>query len=207
MQMWGGEPVELLDPSRFVAMYRPEWIFGPPRPDPPPYGVEVSLPPEFNGQAFSLLRNGQVVGKGIAAGGKAQIPAAFDSRDPAGEQLQVAFEGDGAVPITIPVQGEPPAQVSIECPATPAVNNGDATIRGTVKPAAAGAEVELTYTDPRSRTFKRSAKTNARGEWSDTLSVGEANDPNGGVDGGTWQVSARYAGASPQSCSFEEADG
>ena len=217
MQMWGGEPIDILDPSRFDAKYRPEFVFGPPRPDPPPYGVEVTLPAEFNGQAFSLLRNGDVIGKGTALNGKALLPAAFDNSQPKPGELQVAFEGDGARPVTIPVDGVPPegktaTQLTVSCP-TGVANDGDATVRGTLSPAFAGAQVELTYTSPngRSGSVTRTATTNGNGDWSNTFSTGAANDGQGGGNGGVWTVSARYAGDSaregsgPAECKFSEA--
>ena len=217
MQMWGGEPIDILDPSRFDAKYRPEFVFGPPRPDPPPYGVEVTLPAEFNGQAFSLLRNGDVIGKGTALNGKALLPAAFDDSRPKQGELQVAFEGDGARPITIPVDDVPPegktaTQLTISCP-TGVANNGDATVSGRLSPAFAGAQVELTYTSPngRSGSVTRTATTNGNGDWSDTFDTGPANDGQGGPSGGVWTVSARYTGDSahegsgPAECKFSEA--
>ena len=54
MQMWGGEPVEVPDLTRFRAVFHKDFV--PPRPDPPPYTVVLTLPSEFNGQAASLIR-------------------------------------------------------------------------------------------------------------------------------------------------------
>ena len=223
MQMWGGEPIKLPVLTDFRAQFVRDFVIGPPRPDPPPYGVEVSLPAEFNGQAFSLLRNGEVIGKGVAADGKARVPAAFDNSQPKKGELQVAFEGDGAVPITIPVDGvpeeqKPPpgktaTQLSIACP-EPVSFGGEATINGTLSPGFAGATIELTYTTFSNTTFQRTATTNSNGQWSDTVDTGSfENDPQGGGNGGTWTVSASYAGDSthtgsgPQSCTFEEESG
>jgi hypothetical protein len=217
MQMWGGDPVEIRDPGRFKAVFRKD-PFGPPGPDPPPYGVEITLPPEFNGQAFSLLRGGDVIGKGIAADGRAQVPAAFDSSQPKPGELQVAFESDGAPPIAIPVDGVPPegksaTQLTIGCPDSVG-NDADAAIQGRLSPAFAGAPVELTYTSPngRSGSKTRTVTTNESGDWTDTFSTGPANDGQGGPNGGPWNVSARYAGdatheaSGPAECKFQEAD-
>jgi hypothetical protein len=230
MQMWGGDPERIVDANRFTAVYKQDLIFGPPRPDPPPYGVEVTLPAEFNGQAFSLLRNGEVIGKGVAADGRAAVPAAFDDSQPKQGELQVAFEADGARPTTIPVDGVPPepsspppppppppppsaqpTELSISCP-TAVASNADATVGGTLTPASAGDAVELTYTSPggRSGSVTRTATTNAQGEWTDTFDTGPANDGQGGGTGGVWTVSARYAGSStrqasgPVDCKFTE---
>jgi hypothetical protein len=212
MQMWGGDPIKLPIVNQFTAIFRKEI----PGPNPLGYGVQVSLPGEFNGQAFSLLRNGQVIGKGIAGGGTANVPAAFGDGQPKPGELKVAFEGDGAVPITIPVDGVPAQKtattLSVDCP-DPVGWNQDATINGRLSPAFAGAEVELTYTRPSGGTVVRSATTNARGDFTDVFDTGPANDPNSGTSGGTWEVSARYAGDStrsgsgPVSCSFEEIGG
>ena len=81
MQMWGGDPVELPDPRRFRAVFHKD--FGPPRPDPPPYGVEVTLPAEFNGQAFSLLRNGEVIGKAASRAARRRSPPSSATPSPA----------------------------------------------------------------------------------------------------------------------------
>ena len=222
MQMWGGDPAELPDLSRFKAAYREDLIFGPPRPDPPPYGVELTVPPEFNGQAFSLLRNGEVIGKGIPAGGKAAIPAAFDSARPKPGELTIAFEADGRRPASLPVDGVPPeppppppppqqTALTISCPSAVA-SNTTATIGGTLTPGSAGDTVEVTYTSPggRSGSFTRTATTNASGDWTSTFDTGPANDGQGGPNGGTWTVSARYRGSGnrqssgPVECTFEE---
>jgi hypothetical protein len=225
MQMWGGDPAELPDPARFRAVYKQDVDFGPPLPDPPPYGVEVSLPPEFNGQAFSLLRSGEVIGKGVAAAGKATIPAAFDRGQPKPGELQVAFEADGRRPAAIPVDGVPPeqppppppppgpqqTQLAINCP-TSVASNAVATIGGTLSPGSAGDTVELTYTSPggRSGSVTRTTTTNASGQWTDSFDTGPANDGQGGPNGGVWTVSARYAGSStrqasgPVECKFQE---
>ena len=74
MQMWGAKDPSVVDhqPASPPSSRRQ---IEPPPPDPPPYWVQVTLPPEFNGQAFSLLRQGVVIGKGVAAGGSVNIPA------------------------------------------------------------------------------------------------------------------------------------
>jgi hypothetical protein len=214
MQMWGGNPIKL----PVVADFRALFVKAINLPDPPPYGVEVTLPAEFNGQPFSLLRNGDVVGKGIAENGKALLPAAFDNGQPKPGELQVAFEGDGAVPILIPVDGVPPepppppktaTTMSVECDDD--VNwNDEATIGGQLQPAFAGATVEVTYTSPSATTTVQTTTTDAQGNWTDTIDTGDTNDPTSGGSGGIWQVSARYAGNSSYeasnaaTCTFQE---
>jgi hypothetical protein len=218
MQMWGGDrPPFVFDPNRFTAVFSRE-IGLPPGPDPPPYVVNVTLPAELNGQPFSLLRNGQVIGKAFAADGRAKIAADFGDGNPKPGELEVVIEPDGGKPVTIPVSGvpAPPAPektdttLSIECPADSTSWDDTATINGRLDPAFAGAAVELTYTNPRGETIVRSATTDASGNWSDAIDLGVENDPNGGGQGGTWQVSARYAGDSthdpsgPVTCTFDE---
>jgi hypothetical protein len=215
MQMWGGDrPPFVFDPNRFTAVFSRE-IGLPPGPNPPPYVVNVTLPAELNGQPFSLLRNGQVIGKAFAAGGRAKIAADFGDGNPKPGELEIAIEPDGGKPVRFPVKGVPsPAKtntsMSIECPDGATSWDDTANISGRLEPAFAGAEVELTYTNPRDETVVRSATTNAAGEWTDAIDLGVENDPNGGGDDGTWQVSARYVGDStrnpsnPVTCSFFE---
>ena len=217
MQMWGGVPLKLPVLADFRAVYVKDIVL----PDPPPYGVEVSLPPEFNGQPFSLLRNGEVIGKGVAAEGKALIPAAFDNEQPKPGELQVAFEGDGATPILIPVDGvpaqqqpEPPktaTQLSMTCPSqVPWKSN--ATIRGKLSPEFANATINLTFTNGDGVSFQRTATTDARGDWSHVFDT-ETGDPPNNTSGDDWTVAARFAGDSTheasatQTCTFREQGG
>jgi Peptidase family C25/Propeptide_C25 len=102
MQMWGGDVAPVFwNPKYFEAVYKK---FPPPDPgDPPPFLVQVTLPVELTGQAFSLLRNGEVIGKGIAGDGTVEVPATFNDGEPKAGELVVAFEADGAVPVQIPV--------------------------------------------------------------------------------------------------------
>jgi hypothetical protein len=230
MQMFGGDPIATPEPGQFLATYVKDAVFDPPRPDPPPYGVEVRLPGNWNGQAFSLLRNGEVIGKAVAADGKALLPPEFDRSQPKPRELEVAFEGDGAVPIRIPVNGvpepQPPGQeqpppgpkadtsISIHCPNGVAPNS-IAHITGTISPAFAGAAIDVTYRPPnqRSADVKQFAATNADGTWKDDFDT-YTNDPNGTVGmqgiGGVWTVTANYAGdsthkaAASVSCTFIE---
>jgi hypothetical protein len=196
MQMWGAKDPLVINPNLFTAVFKKE--IGPPPPDPPPYWVQVTLPPEFNGQAFSLLRQGVVIGKGIAAGGNVNIPASFaDSPGTAG-QLEVGLEADGYVPVKIPVQDEPPVQTTLtqKCPAVvDEFKQEPFTITGQLQPGFAGATIKIKYTTPGqsapSRTFERTVTTDANGEWSDTMDP--STEPG---RYGNWKVQARYEGDS-----------
>ena len=107
MQMWGGDGrPKVFDRVEFTATYQQ---LQPPKPgDPPPFVVVVNGPLSLAGQAFSVLRNGQVIGKAFAdAAGRVEIPATFDDGTPAPGELAVAIEGDGAAPIVFGVDGVP----------------------------------------------------------------------------------------------------
>jgi hypothetical protein len=103
MQMWGGEPLVFHLPKEFYAVYKKT---PPSKPGDPPYVVEVTLPADLAGQAFSLVRNGEVVGKALAGDAKVEIPATLD-RDglPDLGDLTVALDADGAVPLQLSVRG------------------------------------------------------------------------------------------------------
>jgi hypothetical protein len=199
MQMWGGgQPPIILEVSQFKAVFKRE--IGPPPPEPPPYWVQVTLPPQFNGQAFSLLRGGVVIGKGIAHNGVANIPATFgDSAGTAG-QLEVSFEAEGSPPIKIPVEEEPPLATTLtqQCPQIVGAYSGEPpfTVTGHLDPALAGATIKIRYTtpvgnDPPSRTFERTVTTDANGNWTDTISPREEEPGN---PFGDWKVQARFDG-------------
>jgi hypothetical protein len=194
MQMWGARDPIVLDPGIFNAVFKKE--IGPPPPDPPPYWVQVSLPPQFNGQAFSLLRQGVVIGKGVATGGNVNIPASLaDSPGTAG-QLEVALEADGYVPVKIPVKDEPPLTTTLSenCPADNDFNSNDlVTITGKLAGAPAGSTVDVTWVIPQSnepggRTVVTHPTTDAQGNWSTSVQ-------SQSFEWGTWQVSSNYAGS------------
>jgi hypothetical protein len=191
MQMWGGDVPEprVPDVSQFRAAFREDFGF-PPQPDPPPYAVEVTLPTEFNGQAISLLRDGQVIGKAIAADGRAQIPAAFGDGAPTEGDLRVAMEADGAIPVSVPVDGLPvDTTLTTTCPGSPQPANTPMATGGRLEPGFAGAQVIVRYTPPGGQPFERTVTTDANGDWSDKITPG----PN---DVGDWRIEARYEGDS-----------
>jgi hypothetical protein len=213
MQMWGGgAPPFALDVGDIQAQYVQQFT-GPPQPDPPPYEVNVTLPLQLAGQTVSLLRNGQVIGKAvIGPDGTAKIPASFGDGAPKPGELEVAVEPEGGTPVRVPVDGVPKRspKLAISCPGTVGFND-PATTSGSIDPALAGATIELTYRQPDGETFQRTTAANAQGNWSHTIDTG-ADDPNGGGNGGTWTVTARYGGdsrhtAESVSCTFEEEDG
>lgn len=187
MQMWGGgSPPIVFDPSIFEAVFRKE--IGPPPPEPPPFWVVVTIPAELNGQPFSLLRKGQVIGKAIGAGGQANIPATLgDGSAPSG-QLQVALDADNSPPVTIEVKDEDPrAPTSITQSCSGGVGTNDPIfVRGVLSGAPAGSVVNVTYSHPQTNTTETvQATTDAQGRY-DTSLVGNPS--------GTWTMTARYAG-------------
>ena len=207
MQMWGGgQPPIVLAVSQFTAIFKRE--IGPPPPEPPPYWVQVTLPQQFNGQAFSLLRNGDVIGKGLAQDGVANIPAAFgDSAGNAG-QLEVAFEAEGSPPIKIPVTDEPPLDTTMtqQCPPRlDGFNNAPPfKVTGRLQPGFAGATVKIRYTtpegtDPPSRSFDRTVTTDANGDWSDEIDPRTEEPDNWRGD---WKVQARFEGDAEHAASI-----
>ena len=194
MQMWGGEPLEVPDVERFRAAYREEFEFPPPGPDPPPYEVVVTLPPEFNGQMFSLVRDGEVIGKAVAAGGQAEIPASFGDGSPSQGDLRVAMEADGAVPVSFPVDGLPAkTTLTRTCPTSPHSAEKPMVTSGALEPGVAGAPVVIRYTPPpgMGQSFERTVTTDANGNWSDSI-VPSAGRPNRGV--GEWRIEPRFEG-------------
>ncbi|HXR31107.1 MAG TPA: C25 family cysteine peptidase [Solirubrobacterales bacterium] len=202
MQMWGGGHAPIVfDPRLFEAVFKAE--IGPPKPEPPPYWVQVSLPKELLGQPISLLRDGEVVGKAIAGDGSVAIPASFGDGSVTPGDLQVAVEADGAQPISVPVTGVPKAPTKLEqkCPAG-GVPGRPVTVSGTLSGAPAGSTVEVTFTPPSGPPEVVKATTDAKGAWKASVTP-TANQP------GTWSASSHYAGtadyaeSSAGPCSFD----
>jgi hypothetical protein len=193
MQMWGGgAPPIVVSAGQIKAEYLSQAQFPDPPPgDPPPYGVNVQFPSQFAGQAFSLLFNGQVIGKAIAGDGVVNIPADFTGETPKPGELEVAFEAEGGAPIKIPVNDVPKQATTLSqtCPSTPRPYQGSMTTTGTLSPGLAGATISIKYTQPDQGTFTRTTTTNAQGAWSDTI------DPiDHTFQDGTWKIQATYAG-------------
>ena len=205
MQMWGGEPVELPDLSRFEAVV-PQGLPGPAA-SPIRRRTRSRSPCRLSSTArpSALLRDGQVIGKAIAADGRAQIPAAFGDGTPTQGDLRVAMEADGAVPVSVPVDGLPVAtKLTTSCPASPQASGAPMATSGTLEPGFAGAQIILRYTPPAGQPFERTVTTNANGNWSDKITPSDGNPPNNGA--GVWQIEPRYEGdvghaaASGQAC-------
>jgi hypothetical protein len=201
MQMWGGgSPPLVFDVSQFRAVY--EKLQNPPGPDPPPYQVVLTFPAELAGQPISLLRNGDVVGKATAGAGPTAIPVAFGDGSVKPGDLQVVVDADGAVPVTIPVQGgfeKADTTLTQACPQrVDGFNGAPLTVSGKLEPSYAGATITIKYTTPStpgpSRSFERTVTTNANGEWSNTI-VPRDEEPSG-TRYGNWTVQARFDGDS-----------
>lgn len=206
MQMFGGgNPPITFNPNLFKAVYH-EF---PPKPgDPPPYEVEVTIPPGLGGQAFSLLRKGEVVGRALAGDGSVKIPVLFNDGKPEPGELQVALDADDAAPLQLPVDGVPPApELTQQCPDGVVFDTQQpttVTVTGTLKNAPAGATVSVTFTKP-TGTQVVDVTTDAQGDW--TASVTTSNRK----DIGRWTVASKYAGdsthkaASAGPCAFDVA--
>lgn len=204
MQMWGGgSPPIVFDPASIKAIYKPK-PFNPG--DPPPFEVNVTLPAQLAGQPISLLRNGQVIGKAFAGDGAATIPASFGDGSVNPGELEVAFEGDGAQPVKVPVEGvpapaasPPPAPVATTltqaCPAAGVVDpqtlKGTITVTGNLAGAPADATVDVTFSGPprdagSPKTVTLAARTDGSGNWRATLDTVRE-------DLGNWTVSSVFA--------------
>jgi Peptidase family C25/Propeptide_C25 len=107
MQMWGGNPSQIVLPPKIYEMtYKeiPPWPVPNP-PDPPPYVVQVTLPVELAGQPISLLHRGEVVGKAIIGeDGLAEIAPLFGDGSVKPSELSIALDADGYAPLQVPVQ-------------------------------------------------------------------------------------------------------
>jgi hypothetical protein len=202
MQMWGGgKPPIVFDPSKFKAIFKEE--IGPPKPEPPPFWVQVSLPKELLGQPISLLQNGEVIGKAIAGDGSVEIPASFGDGSVKPGELKVAVEADGAQPVSVPVDEVPKAETKLvqSCPSGGTFGS-PVTITGTLSGAPAGSTVEVTFTPPNESPTVVKATTDAKGAWeaSVTPTVNQR---------GTWSASSHYAGTAQYAesnagpCTFE----
>ena len=194
MQMWGGEPVEIPDLTRFRAVFRKDFV--PPRPDPPPYTVVLTLPSEFNGQAASLIREGQVIGKAVIAGGQAAIPAHFGDAEPTDGELRVAMEADGAIPVSVPVDGlRKESAVTTNCPQGPIPGTGNMVTSGRLEPGLVDRKVVVRYTPPpgTGEPFERTVTTDTKAGWSDSISPGD-NGQRPNLGAGEWLIEPRFEG-------------
>jgi hypothetical protein len=194
MQMWGGGAPLVLHASDLQATYRQGYT-GPPVPgDPPPYEVVVNVSQLFNGQAISLLRNGQVVGKAFVENGVATIPASFGDGNVKPGDLEVAFEPVGAQPVNSPVQGVPqPTTLTQTCQSSSG-SGSQMTTSGNLDPGFAGAKITITYSPPDNQpSFTRDVTTDANGNWSDTIVP--ALEVGGTAQSvGTWTMQSHFAG-------------
>ena len=107
----------------------------------------VTLPPAFNGQAFSLLRNGEVIGKGVAADGRRSCRPQFDTASPSPASFS------GASRATARCRSDPgrgraarqPDGAEDQLPGQPSAPTADATISGhAVARSSPARQIELT---------------------------------------------------------------
>ena len=211
MQMWGGEPDQHPRPAPFRRDVPPEFTSCPPRAGPAALrrGGDAAGGVQRPGVQPAAQRSG---GRQGHRRRRQAHPGGVRRAAKPGELL-VAFEGDGARPVTIPVDGVPKRQTQLKMIAR------RASARTPQPPLPAlcrqrsrrDRRVDVHSPNGRSGTRTRTVTTNDRGEWSDTFDTGAANDGQGGPNGGVWTVSARYAGDSgnegsgPVECKFPEA--
>ena len=204
MQMWGGGNAPIvINPALISAIFKAK-PFNPG--DPPPFEVLVNLGQAIGGlagQPISLLQNGQVVGKAfLAADGTATIPASFGDGSVKPGELEVAFEGDGAQPVKVPVTSVPatPTTLTQNCP-SPVNFSGNGTtvsVSGTLGAVPAGSSVAVRFQHPPRLVNDQqvpgpvetiNATTNAQGQWSASSATTINRQDIGG-----WTVSSSYAG-------------
>ncbi len=173
MQMWGGDgnPI-IFNPNIFKAVFKQ---FPPPKPgDPPPFLVEITFPPALAGQPFSLLRNGEVIGKAIAGSdGTVQVPALINDGAPQPAELKVALDADGAAPVQFGVDGT----LTQSCPKNVVFGPpANITVTGNLSGAPAGLTIVATFQAPSTPNGTPppetvNATTDAQGNWTATLTT------------------------------------
>ncbi len=173
MQMWGGDgnPI-IFNPNIFKAVFKQ---FPPPKPgDPPPFLVEITFPPALAGQPFSLLRNGEVIGKAIAGDdGTVQVPALINDGAPQPAELKVALDADGAAPVQFGVDGT----LTQSCPKNVVFGPpANITVTGNLSGAPAGLTIVATFQAPSTPNGTLppetvNATTDAQGNWTATLTT------------------------------------
>jgi hypothetical protein len=204
MQMFGGGSAPIIfNPNVFKAIYKELPV--PKAGDPPPFLVEITLPPGLAGQPISLLRNGEVIGKALAGDGSATVPALFNDGPPNPGELEIALEADGAAPVKAPVDGVParPKATTLTqtCPSPVTFNaQGPTTVavNGTLAGAPAGSTVTVTFTRPTrivgntpvTPTTPVQVTTDVNGNWTASVQTSDR------LDIGKWSASSSYTGAS-----------
>ncbi len=166
-----GNPI-IFNPNIFKAVFKQ---FPPPKPgDPPPFLVEITFPPALAGQPFSLLRNGEVIGKAIAGGdGTVQVPALINDGAPQPAELKVALDADGAAPVQFGVDGT----LTQSCPKNVVFGPpANITVTGNLSGAPAGLTIVATFQAPSTPNGTLppetvNATTDAQGNWTATLTT------------------------------------
>ena len=195
MQIFGGFtslPLRI-NLSKVAAAYQ---AVVPINPGDPPFRVMVNPgDPGLEGAAVTLMRQGVPVGRGIVSGGQALVSPDDGSADTS--NLTVSIDQDNYVAGSKPVAGAPPpapppppspttSTLTQSCPSSGTVLQ-PMTVSGTLSPAQTGATISVTYTRPNSTSFVDQVKTDASGNWTDTVTPSRS-------DVGNWTIKSHYAG-------------
>ena len=181
-----------------------------PGPDPPPYQVNVTLPPELTGQTRqpAAQRRGHRQGRG-RGGGRRRSPrrSATALRSPASSRscwIPTAPSPSASRSRSRRTPPPPPAATSMtqSCPPDGTTNTSDdLTVTGTLSGAPAGSTVEVTFKNPSpTRTpaaspLRHRAPSSCRRRPTPRAHGPASVDPNDD-ETGEWRVSSRFAGTS-----------
>ena len=156
MQMWGGGNAPIvINPALIKAVYKPG-----PFPSPTRRRTRSRWPRPAAGSSPGSRSACCATGRSSArrslgADGTATIPAAFGDGSVKPGDLEVAFEGDNAQPVKVPVDGVPPLATKLtqNCPRRVLIPNlaGTMTITGHLSAAPAGSTVAVTFDGSRRR--------------------------------------------------------
>ncbi len=198
MRMRGGSKFRFPFPfPGLVLKYERRGLPGPPPEEiNPNYQVVLAgLPGELNGQTIGLRKGGDVVGQALVVDGAATVPAIFGDGSVRPNELSVVIDAptdDPPVTLTVP-SDRAASTLSQTCPK--AVQYDDPmTVTGQLLGAAAGAEVNVTFTPPATvgaaprPAVEQTVKTDEAGKFT------AAHVPTQSGFG-TWKVQSAFAGS------------